>query len=101
VALAVRLVTRSDSPTWVAVGVLSVGAIAGYLFTRIVSTPLDNQDVGNWACMLGIAALFVETTLVPMSRYAVAAKRALRLALVSVRATNNGRARLSEQLESA
>jgi hypothetical protein len=101
VALAARLVARSDSPTWVAVGVLSVGAIAGYVFTRVVSTPLDNQDVGNWACMLGIAALFVETALVAMSRYAVAAKRALRVAPVSTHATNNGHARLSEQLESA
>ena len=101
VALALRLVIRSDSSTWVAVGVLSVGAIAGYVFTRIISTPLDNQDVGNWACMLAIAALFVETALVAMSRYAVAAKRALRLAPVSAHATNDGRARLSEQLESA
>jgi hypothetical protein len=101
VALAVGLVARSDSPTWVAVGVLSVGAIAGYVFTRVISTPLGNQDVGNRACTLGTAALFVETALVAMSRYAVAAKRALRLAPVSAHATTNGRARLSGQLKSA
>ena len=102
VALAVRLVVRSDSPTWLAVGTLSVGAIAGYAFTRVISTPLDNQDVGNWACMLGIAALFVETALIAMSRYAVAANRALHPApLPAPVAVNNGHARPSRELESA
>jgi hypothetical protein len=96
VALAVRLAARSDSSTWVAVGVLSVGAIAGYVFTRAISSPLDNQDIGNWACMLAIAALFVETALVAMSRYAVAAKRTLRLApLPAPAAVNNGHGRPS------
>ena len=38
--------------------------------TRVVSTPLDNQDVGNWACMLGLAALFVEGTLLALSAFA-------------------------------
>jgi hypothetical protein len=80
VALAVRLVARSDSSTWIAVGVLSVGAIAGYVFTRAISSPLDNHDIGNWACILALASLFVETVLVAMSRYALAAKRTLRLA---------------------
>jgi hypothetical protein len=101
VALAVRLVARSNTSTWVAVGVLSVGAIAGYVLTRALSTPLDNQDIGNWACMLAIAALSVETALVAMSRYAVAAKRPLRLAPLPVPPANNGHARLSGQLESA
>ena len=101
VALAVRLVARSDSSIWVAIGVLSVGAIAGYIFTRAISTPLDHQDIGNWACTLAIAALFVETALVAMSRYAVAAKRTLRLAPLPVPAGNNGHARQSGQLHSA
>ena len=103
VALAVRLVARSDSRTWMAVGVLSVGAIAGYVLTRVASTPLDNQDVGNWACMLGIAALFVEVALVGLSRHALSLKRALRPVPVSALAATNGRARVSseQQLESA
>jgi hypothetical protein len=41
------------------------------VFTRLLSTPLDNQDVGNWACMLGIAALFVEGVLVALSAHAM------------------------------
>jgi hypothetical protein len=84
VAMAVRLVTRGDSSTWVAVRILSVGAIAGFVFTRAISSPLDSQDIGNWACMLAIAALFVETALVAISGYAVAAKRTLRLASLPV-----------------
>jgi hypothetical protein len=53
-------------------------AIVGYAFTRITSTPLDSQDVGNWACMLGLAALFVETTLLALSAYGAATQRSAR-----------------------
>jgi hypothetical protein len=71
VVVAGRLVTRGDARTWAAVGIVSAGAIGGYLFTRLMSTPLDNQDVGNWSCMLGLAALFVETSLLATSGYAL------------------------------
>jgi hypothetical protein len=56
---------------WLPVLALGVAAIGGYVLTRLTSTPLDNQDVGNWACMLGMAALFVEGTLVALSAYAI------------------------------
>jgi hypothetical protein len=56
---------------WLPVALLGVASIAGYAFTRFTSTPLDNQDVGNWSCMLGIAALFIEGTLVALSAYAM------------------------------
>ena len=102
VALAVRLVVRSDRPSWAATGLLSVSAIAGYVLTRVVKTPLDGQDVGNWACMLGIAALFVEVTLLALSRHAVNVKRSLHPATLSF-AAHNGRVRVppEQQLESA
>ncbi len=102
VTLAARLVVRSDRTTWTATGLLSVGAIAGYVLTRVVSTTLDDQDVGNWACMLGLAALFVEITLAALSRHAVTVKRSLRPATLWIAATS-GRARESvePQLESA
>src|ERR1700751_2176346 len=61
--VAARLATHSDDRTWAASAIVCVAAIGGYLFTRAFSTPLDNQDAGNWSCMLGLAALFVETTL--------------------------------------
>lgn len=56
---------------WLPVAAVGVAAIGGYVFTRVLSTPLDNQDVGNWACMLGLAALFVEGALVALSGYAI------------------------------
>ena len=62
-AVAARLATHSDQRTWIASAVVCAAAIGGYVFTRTFSTPFDNQDAGNWSCMLGLAALFVETTL--------------------------------------
>jgi tellurite resistance protein TehA-like permease len=56
---------------WAPVAILGVGAMAAYAFTRVVSTPLDNQDVGNWACTLGMAALFLEAALMALSAYAI------------------------------
>jgi hypothetical protein len=72
-AVGARLISSKLSSTqlWLPVAALAVAAIGGYVFTRVVSTPLDNQDVGNWACMLGIAALFVEGLLVGLSAYAM------------------------------
>jgi drug/metabolite transporter (DMT)-like permease len=75
-ALIGRLCIRGgDQLTWLASAGLGVAAIGGYIFTRILSTPLDNQDVGNWACMLGLAALFIEAVLMTLSLYTVAAER--------------------------
>ena len=72
-AVGVRLINSrlSHAQLWLPVVALGVAAIGGYVFTRVVSTPIDNQDVGNWACMLGIAALFVEGTLVALGAYGV------------------------------
>jgi hypothetical protein len=71
VAVGARLISSklTHAQLWLPVAALGVAAIGGYVFTRVVSTPLDNQDVGNWACMLGIAALFVEGMLVALSAY--------------------------------
>ena len=69
--VAAGLVTRDDSRTWGAGGVVSIAALGGYAFTRVLSTPFDNQDVGNWSCMLGLAALFVEALMVALSAYAL------------------------------
>jgi hypothetical protein len=68
----------SHARLWFPVLALGTASIGGYVFTRVVNTPLDNQDVGNWACMLGIAALFVEGTLVALSAYAISLASGLR-----------------------
>jgi hypothetical protein len=81
--VAARLATRGDYRIWMASAVVCAAAIGGYLFTRTFNTPLDNQDAGNWSCMLGLAALFVETTLLAFSVYAALIHRALRTAVRS------------------
>jgi hypothetical protein len=86
-AVAARLATRGDHRTWAASAVVCAAAIGGYVFTRTFSTPLDNQDAGNWSCMLGLAALFVETTLLAFSAYAAFTKKALQMAVHEARPT--------------
>jgi len=67
-----RLMTAGGSPLrlWAPVAAVGALALAGYAFTRMISTPLDTQDVGNWACTLGMSALAVEGLLVALSVYA-------------------------------
>lgn len=60
----------------------------GYAFTRILSTPLDDQDVGNWACALGLAALFVEGLMVAVAAYGIALRRTASLRPLAM---SNGR----------
>jgi hypothetical protein len=65
--LAGRLLRGGSRLLWAQVAVLNALAIGGYVFTRLVSTPFDNGDVGNWSEMLGLAALFIEGALVVLS----------------------------------
>jgi hypothetical protein len=69
--VAAQLLYRCDRVVWVQVGILNTLAIAGYAFTRLITTPFDNTDVGNWSEMLGVAALFVEGILVILSIHAI------------------------------
>ena len=66
-ALAARLLTGAARTVWAQVAALNLVAMAGYAFTRMFSTFIDNQDVGNWSEMLGLAALLVEGLLVLLS----------------------------------
>jgi hypothetical protein len=85
VAVGAHLVRGAASPMllWLPVAGLGLAVIGGYTFTRIFNTPLDNQDVGNWSCTLGMAALFVEGSLVAMAAYAISHGRRLVLATAS------------------
>jgi hypothetical protein len=87
VVVGVRLITGAPSRAqlWAPVALLGVGAMAAYAFTRVIGTPLDNQDVGNWACTLGMAALFLEAALVALSVYAIATRSRARQILVAAR----------------
>src|SRR5580704_6548967 len=67
VVVATWLVVADDVRAWAAAGFLSVAVLVGYAFTRLVGTTFDNQDVGNWSCMLGLASIFVEVSLFALS----------------------------------
>jgi hypothetical protein len=64
---------------WLPVAGLGAAAIVGYAVTRMLNTPLDHQDVGNWACALGLAALFVEGVVVAVAAYAISLRRSASL----------------------
>ena len=76
VVIAGWLVVANDVRAWVAAGLLSVAVLVGYAFTRLVGTTFDNQDVGNWSCMLGLASIFVEVSLIGLTGSALALNRA-------------------------
>ena len=71
VAVSAQLFYRCDRRVWAQVGLVNILAIAGYVFTRLISTSFDNTDVGNWSEMLGVAALFIETILVLLSLHVI------------------------------
>jgi hypothetical protein len=75
IVAAARLVVGADTRALLGAALVGLAAIAGYIFTRMISSPLDNQDVGNWSEMLGLAALFVEGALVVFSGYGIALVR--------------------------
>ena len=77
VVVGARLIKGHQSAVqlWLPVAGLGAGVFVGYAFTRMLNTPLDHQDVGNWACALGLAALFVEGVLVAVAAYAISLRR--------------------------
>jgi hypothetical protein len=77
VVVAAWLVVANDARAWAAAGLLSTAILAGYAFTRLFGTTFDNQDVGNWSCMLGLASIFVEGSLVALSVYALVFRTAI------------------------
>jgi FtsH-binding integral membrane protein len=87
VVVGARLVKGHPSAVqlWLPVAALGVAVFVGYAFTRVLSTPLDNQDVGNWACTLGLAALFVVGLMMAIAAYAISHGRRLMLAPASTR----------------
>jgi hypothetical protein len=74
-ALAAWLLLTGDVRAWAGAGMISAAVILGYAFTRLVGTTFDNEDVGNWSCMLGLASLFVEAALLALSGFAIALVR--------------------------
>ena len=71
VALAGILLRSDRAEAWAAVAVINALAVGGYVFTRTLSTFVDNQDVGNWSENLGMVALLVEAVLILVSLHAL------------------------------
>ena len=52
---------------WIGVAALAAGPLLGYLLTRTVGLPGDTADIGNWLDTLGLASLFVETSVLMLA----------------------------------
>jgi hypothetical protein len=71
-ALAVLLMTVSDQRVWAAAAAVAIGAIAAYVLSRTTGLPADDDDIGNWSCVLGIAALATETLVILLGSWGLA-----------------------------
>jgi hypothetical protein len=71
---AARLVHRDDSRTWLAAGLLPLGAFAAFVASRTVGLPSGADDIGNWWEPLGLASLFVEGSVVALASYVLYAR---------------------------
>ena len=58
--LGLWLLIRPGWRSWLAGGLASAGALAGYILTRSVAVPGDATDRGNWLEPLGLAAIMIE-----------------------------------------
>ncbi|MBV9941209.1 MAG: hypothetical protein JO262_03680 [Solirubrobacterales bacterium] len=67
VGVALVLLHWSSPLAWATAAGLAVGPLIAYLWSRSVGLPGDRPDVGNWLCTLGMAALFVESSLLALS----------------------------------
>lgn len=85
------MITRSHWLVWAAAGVLAASAMGGYVLTRTVPGGFlgDHNDVGNWRCSLGIAALSVEALLILVALVAAWQVRARALAVAPQPATRD------------
>ena len=73
-AVAGRLLTSDDSQTWLAAGLLPLGAFAAVVVSRTVGLPNGADDIGNWWEPLGLSSLFVECSLALLSSYVLYAR---------------------------
>jgi hypothetical protein len=66
------MITRSHWLAWAAAGAVAASAMGGYVLTRALPGGFlgDHGDFGNWRYPLGIAALSLETLLIPLGALA-------------------------------
>ncbi len=67
-AIGVALMVRPHWLAWIAAGLVAAATMGAYILTRTISGFLgDHDDVGNWRCALGLAALSLETVLIALA----------------------------------
>lgn len=67
VPAAMALLHWSSPLAWAAAAGVGAGPLVAYLWSRSIGLPGDAPDIGNWLCTLGMAALFVESSLLALS----------------------------------
>lgn len=67
VPVALLLLHSASPAVWAVAAGLAAGPFLAYLWSRGVGLPGDGTDIGNWLCTLGMAALFVESSLLGLS----------------------------------
>ena len=72
IGVAGMLVRGSSRTAWTATAGLVGAAMLGYVYSRTVGLPQAADDIGNWAEPLGVAALFVEGSVLAVAAYALA-----------------------------
>lgn len=72
IGLAAMLVRGPSRGVWTATAGLVAAAMLGYVYSRTVGLPQAPDDVGNWSEPLGVAALFVEGSVLAVAGYALA-----------------------------
>jgi len=73
--LAAGLIFNGHRRIWMATAGLTSTVIGGFVLSRTVGLPGDTGDIGNWGEALGIASLFVESSLVALSVARLGRKR--------------------------
>ena len=81
--VAAGLLVHSNSRAgWLVAGAAAAATLVGFTLTRTVGLPRSTDDIGNWLEPMGLASLFVETIVVFLAGYALAATPAARVAVV-------------------
>jgi hypothetical protein len=78
IGLAGALWRSSDSRLWAAALALTISVLVGFTLSRTTGLPQADGDIGNWTESLGLAALFVEGSLVALAGAVLATRLGVR-----------------------
>jgi hypothetical protein len=73
VTIAGYLVHGAPRTVWMAAAGLCAATILTYVYSRTVGLPQAGDDIGNWSDPLGIASLFLESSVLVVAGYALSA----------------------------